>query len=271
MRLSLVLVMVLFAVFEAHAAIVDTVDIYSKSMKKSMKAVVIKPQSTLYAKKNWPVVYLLHGYEGWYSNWIIRAPELMDYADQYDLIIVCPEGHKSSWYFDSPVDPSFRFETYISKEVVEYIDENYTTINNRRGRAITGLSMGGHGALFIAFRHSSTFGACGSTSGGMELNSFRNRFDLAKRIGDTVRHASNWKNYSVINIIEKKPSESLAIIFDCGLQDYMYPGNKALHEKMLKLKIPHEYIERPGNHDWKYWRNAVKYHLLFFSTYFNSR
>jgi S-formylglutathione hydrolase FrmB len=248
---------------------VDTVDIPSLAMKRSFRAVVIKPQSTLYAKKQWPVVYLLHGYEGWYSNWIIRVPALKDYADAYDIIIVCPEGHMSSWYFDSPIDPAMKYETYIAKEVPEYIDANYPTTRDRKGRAITGLSMGGHGALYIAFRNSRTFGACGSMSGGMNLQQFRNKFDVAKRIGDSVKYSANWKNYSVITIVEKKPAYPLAIIFDCGIDDYMYPGNKALHQKLLKLKIPHEYIERPGNHSWSYWANAVEYQLLFFKNYFN--
>ena len=62
---------------------------------------------------------------------------------------------------------------------------------------------------------------------------------------------------------------SSKIIFDCGTDDFFYTVNKALHEKMLRLKIQHDYIERPGKHDWNYWRNAVKYQLLFFKNYFD--
>lgn len=252
-----------------RAANVDTISIYSNAMHKEFKCVVIKPDSYKNNKENYPVVYLLHGFSGWYSNWIIRVPELKHYADQYRMLIVCPDGGYSSWYFDSPIDSSMRYETYISKEVPEYIDANYKTIRNRNGRAITGLSMGGHGALFLAFRHTETFGACGSMSGGVDLNYSRNKFDIMKRIGDTISHADNWKKYIVINIIENAPKDSLAILFDCGTEDFYYEANQKLHEKLLKLKIPHEYTSRPGKHDWAYWRNSIQYHLLYFKNYFS--
>ena len=86
------------------------------------------------------------------------------------------------------------------------------------------------------------FGASGSMSGGVNLDAVRNRFDVLKRLGDTIAYASNWKTYSVANIIEKYPADSIAIIIDCGTEDFFYPINHQLHEKMLQLKIPHEYI-----------------------------
>ena len=251
------------------AASVDTISIYSNAMHKDFKCVVIKPNAYKKRKNIFPVVYLLHGYGGWYSNWLIRVPDLKDYADQYNLMIVCPDGGQSSWYFDSPVDSTMKYETYIGKEVPEFIDANYRTIKDRTARAITGLSMGGHGALFLAFRHSKTFGACGSMSGGVDLNYSRNKFDIMKRIGDTISHADNWKSYSVINMVEHYPKDSVAIIIDCGVNDIFYSSNHLLHEKMLQLKIPHDYIERPGKHEWPYWRNSIRYHLLFFRDYFD--
>lgn len=258
----------------AKAAVVDTVSIYSNAMHKGFKCVVITPDTyysslEIYKTKSYPVVYLLHGYGGWYSNWIIRVPELKEYADKNNLMIVCPDGGASSWYFDSPVDSTMKYETYIGKEVPEYIDAHYNTIKNKTGRAITGLSMGGHGALFLAFRHAEVFGACGSMSGGFDLYGSRNKYDIIKRLGDTISHADNWKKYSVTNAIESYPKDTLAIIFDCGTGDPFFSSNHLLHEKMLVLKIPHDYTERPGKHDWNYWRNSIQYHLLFFRNYFD--
>ncbi|MBL7744812.1 MAG: esterase family protein [Chitinophagaceae bacterium] len=252
------------------AATVDTITIYSTTMKKDIKCVVIRPAMVQDENTSLPVVYLLHGWSGNFSNWITKVPELKKYSDEYRLMIVCPDGHYSSWYFDSPVDSAMRYETYISKEVPAYIDAHYSTIRSRKARAITGLSMGGHGGLFLGFRHADMFGGCGSMSGGVELYSSRNKFDIMKRIGDTVQYADNWKKYSVMNVVEKYPADSIAIIFDCGTEDFFYGINHALHEKMLKLNIPHEYIERPGKHDWNYWANAVRYQLLFFRNYFDA-
>lgn len=262
-----VFILVIFST--AKAATVDTIGIYSGAMKKEYKCVVIKPDN--YKKmKEFPVVYLLHGHSGWYANWIIRVPELKTWADEYQLIIVCPDGGFNSWYVDSPVDSTVRFETYISKEVPDYIDAHYKTIKSRNGRAITGLSMGGHGGLFHGFRHADVFGACGSMSGGVDLQPFKKNWQISQKIGDTVNYAANWVNYSVISLVEQKPKDSLAIIIDCGTEDFFYEVNGQLHKKMVGLKIAHDYIERPGKHDWNYWRNAVQYQLLYFMKYFNS-
>ncbi len=250
------------------AASVDTVSIYSNAMHKDYKCVVINPDSGKMGK-SFPVVYLLHGHSGWYANWLLRVPELKNRADEYQLMIVCPDGGYNSWYLDSPVDSTVKFETYISREVPEYIDAHYNTRKDRKARAITGLSMGGHGGLFIGFRHAEIFGACGSMSGGVDLQPFKKNWQLSEKIGDTIRYAENWEKYSVIHVIETIPKDTLRIIIDCGTEDFFYNVNNALHQKLLKLKIPHDYIERPGRHEWGYWRNAVQYQLLFFKNYFS--
>lgn len=260
---------IFFVAIYSYAATVDTVSIYSNAMQKAYKCVVIKPVAV--EEIRFPVVYLLHGHSGWYANWIIRVPALKKYADQYKMMIVCPDGGYDSWYVDSPVDSTVKFETYISKEVPGYIDAHYPTIKNRKGRAITGLSMGGHGGLFLGFRHADFFGACGSMSGGVDLRPFKKKWELSEKIGDTIRHWGNWETFSVINVIEKYPTDSLAIIIDCGTEDFFSTVNRNLHKKMLQLKIPHDYIERPGKHNWDYWNNAVQYQLLFFKNYFNSQ
>ena len=270
---NLIAALTLFLFTCSNAATVDTIAVYSKSMHKEFKCVVIKPTLVQGETRPLPVVYLLHGYDGRYSNWIEKAPQLKEYADQYRLMIVCPDG-ANSWYLDSPVDTDMKFETYIGKELPAFIDTNYPTIKDRKARAITGLSMGGHGGLFLGLRHSDIFGACGSMSGGVDLRPFPNSWELSKRVGDTIRYAANWKNYSVTTIVEQYAAKldagafPLAIMIDCGTEDFFYPVNHALHEKMIQLKIPHDYIERPGSHDWNYWINAIRYQLLFFSAYF---
>jgi len=273
MRILSLLLFALFLQLSGQAAIVDTVSIPSKAMGKTFKCVVIMPDN--YAKdtdksKHYPVVYLLHGYGGWYSNYVTRLPEIVKYADQFQFIIVTPEG-KDSWYINSPVDDSMKFETYVGTEIPAWIDTHYTTISDRKGRAITGLSMGGHGGLYLGWRHADLFGACGSMSGGVYLRPFPKNWQLMKRLGDTLSKAENWEKYSVLNVIEEKPKDSLAIIIDCGTEDFFYDVNNRLHAKMEKLKIPHDYITRPGAHNWDYWRNALQYQFLFFSNYFNSR
>ncbi|MEP7236713.1 MAG: alpha/beta hydrolase family protein [Ferruginibacter sp.] len=269
MKYSFLLVFVFGFSVSLFAGKADTVSVYSNSMHKYINTVVIKPDSYKKKSKSFPVVYLLHGYSGDYSNWIIKVPELKDYADTYQVLIVCPDGGFSSWYFDSPVDTAFRYETHVAIELVNFIDNNYRTIADKNHRAITGLSMGGHGALFLALRHAGVFGAAGSMSGGVDLNESKNRFQIMKRIGDTILQANNWHDMSVINLIENYSNTGVKIIFDCGNKDIFIEGNRRLHQKMLQLNMPHDYTERPGQHNWDYWRNSIAYQLLYFSNFFN--
>src|SRR5688572_29524611 len=113
-RWHLILFLVL-ASLVANSASVDTVSIYSSAMRQRFNCVVIKPDNYNKKKAAFPVVYLLHGYAGQYNNWIMKVPAIKQYADDYQLLIVCPEGGFSSWYYDSPVDSSMRYETYIGK------------------------------------------------------------------------------------------------------------------------------------------------------------
>ncbi len=259
----------LFIVFQfADAATVDTAITYSPSMKKNIKAVVIKPNDYT-TKISFPVVYLLHGYSGNYVDWISRAASITSYADEFDLMIVCPDGNFSSWYFDSPVDSSWKYETYISKELVSWIDTHYKTITSRKGRAITGLSMGGHGALYLAFRHQDVFGAAGSMSGGVDIRPFPLDWDIAKHLGTYAQFPDIWNKNTVINLTHLLTPDSLALIIDCGTDDFFYKVNIALHEKLLYNNIPHDFISRPGGHTWEYWSNAISYQLLFMHKYFD--
>ena len=250
------------------ASTVDTIAIPSAAMHKSIKAVIIKPDAYGEGNKRFPVVYLLHGYGGSFINWVTKAPHIKQLADEYQLIFVCPDGAIGSWYFDSPVDNSYKYETFIGTEVPKYIDANFKTIADRKARAITGYSMGGHGGIFLAFRHSELYSACGSMSGALHVTVITKGYQVEQRLGDTAINRKYWNDWSALNVVDKKPTDSLGIIIDCGTEDRVMPMNRAMHEKLLKLKVPHEYTERPGNHDWRYWNLAIDYQLLYFSKHF---
>ncbi len=251
---------------------VDTLTIFSNSMQKNIKNVVILPDSYSSTNKEYPVLYLLHGAYGDYSNWITKVPEIKEYANQYNMIIVCPDGDPFSWYFDSPIDSKYHYETYISKELILKIDKNYHTIKSKKGRAITGLSMGGHGAFYLAFKHQNLFGATGSMSGSMDLVGFAHKknYELTKRLGNFDEYPENWIQNTVINMTGMVMGKDLEIYFDCGVDDFLYKTNIALHKKMIAENIPHTYAERPGKHNWDYWANSIKYHMVFFDSFFRN-
>ncbi|HOZ96342.1 MAG TPA: alpha/beta hydrolase-fold protein [Niabella sp.] len=253
----------------AQASKVDTVETVSQSMNKKIKAVIITPDH--YVKsKTYPVVYLLHGYSDNYARWS-RSEAVLQASDLYSMIIVCADGGFSSWYWDSPVDPLYKYETYVSKELVSWVDENYATIRSAKARAIAGLSMGGHGALYLAIKHPDVFGACGSMSGGVDIRPFPNNWDMAKRLGRYAEFPERWEKNTAINMLYLIQPKTLDIIIDCGTEDFFYNVNEELHRQMLLRNIQHDYITRPGGHTWPYWQNAVSYQLMFFNKFFNKK
>jgi S-formylglutathione hydrolase FrmB len=280
--LSLFFLILGISVFAGQA---DTILIHSSAMNKDIKCVVILPtrlpktgktdNSTQPSKAQapsenpLPVLYLLHGYAGSYAQWPGLASQLTYWADEMQIIIVCPDGGFSSWYFDSPVDPSIRYETFISGELVSYIDGHYKTIPDRLHRAISGLSMGGHGALYLAIRHLNIYGAAGAMSGGVDFRPFPDNWDLKKDLGDFKTHKNNWDNNTVIHAVGALKNGDLALTFDCGVDDFFLPVNRELHKKLLELKIDHDYTERPGAHNSTYWSNSIDYQLIFFWKYFH--
>ncbi len=255
-----------------NSSVVDTVKIKSGKMNRDISCVVISPDKKkcdLY----FPVLYLLHGYssQGYHDShkvWIDKIKtNLPVLADQYGIMIVCPNG-ENSWYWDSPVHSRSQFETFIAKELVEYIDKNYATIPDRRGRAITGASMGGHGALWLAIRHQDVFGAAGSMSGGVDITPFPDKWEIEKLLGEKSS-GTVWKQYTVINQVDKLQNGNLCLIIDCGYNDFFFQVNDNLHRELLKRKIAHDYIVRPGGHTSQYWNNAIDYQFLFFKKFFN--
>ena len=244
----------------------DTVEVPAQKMNRSIKVAVVVPhQYRIYPDTKYPVVYLLHGAWGCYRDWPHKA-NLDSLADTYSTIIVCPDG-QDSWYLDSPIDPSFQFETFISDELVNYIDTHYRTYPRREMRAITGLSMGGHGALWNAFRHPDVFASCGSMSGGVDISKFPGRWHIADRLGDYDNNQQRWIDHSVISLVPTlEPGQN--IIIDIGYDDLFFEVNNNLHEALLQQGVEHDYTVRHGDHNWQFWVNSIDYHMMFFHKIF---
>ena len=260
------LVLILSVSLPACASVLDTIQVYSPSMKRKINVSVIKPDN-ITPRDTLPTVYLLHGYGDNNIRGYLGLSNVRSYADALRLLIVIPDA-ETSWYFDSPIDPKCRFETFVSSELVKYIDANYPTKADRSARAVTGLSMGGHGALWLAIRHSDVFGVAGSMSGGVNIIPFPEKWEMKKLLGDYATNKEVWQKHTVINLVPTLKKNQLKIIFDCGSEDFFYKVNCDLHEALLKAGIPHDFISRPGTHNWTYWTNSLDYQMLFFSKAF---
>lgn len=259
----------------SYAAKVDTLQIASAAMGKTYKAAVVLPNTYSKSKSAYPVMYLLHGAYGHFSDWLKNTPNkklVQNLSDQYNIIIVMPEGETFSFYLDSPVNKGSQFETFITQEVVQKIDETYRTISNRSGRVITGLSMGGHGALYLSGRHPDLFCAAGSMSGAVDMSAMLNRDSSTQVIklmqpvfGDKSSNSELYEQNSVLAMLDKIKANKLPLIIDCGVDDFLIEPNRELHRRLVYNKVDHEYTERPGAHTWDYWENSLPYHVLFFN------
>lgn len=252
----------------AGAFTTDTIAIATSLLEGPEKVVVITPDGNKNAK--FPTVYLLNGYSGTYRDWSTRTqPRLGELADLYGMVMVMPDG-RDSWYWDSPVDPKMQMESFIIKELVPYVDSHYPTKPEAAQRAITGLSMGGHGALWLAARHPDVFRNAGSMSGGVDIRPFAERWKMSKRLGQPYsKNPELWNTHTVATLIPQLKEAGLNITFDCGSDDFFAKVNDKLHRDLLDANIPHDYTSRPGNHSHKYWANSILYHLLFFNQAFN--
>ena len=224
----------LFSAAFAQAATVDTLSVWSASMNKGVEVVVVVPDGARTKTGSaYPVLYLLHGYSGYAANWLQVKPELVQLAERDSVIVVCPDG-KNSWYWDSPVDPSMRYETFVSQELLRDIDARYHTRADRSGRAITGLSMGGHGAMWLSLRHKDRFGAAGSTSGGLDIRPFPDNWEMKKALGEKADNPKRWDDYAAINQIDSIANGDLALIIDCGYGDFFAEVNRNFHDKLIR-------------------------------------
>ncbi len=273
--LTLALLCALFVV-TARAARVDTVMVQSPSMNKPVQVVYVLPEKAVAAQalrasgadaQSFPAVYLLHGYSGHALSWIQLKPGLLQIADEKGMIFVCPDG-ENSWYWDSPLDPSYRYETFVASELVAYTDSHYPTLARREARAISGLSMGGHGAMWLSFRHKDVFGAAGSMSGGVDIRPFPENWEMKVQLGEQSENPTRWDAHTVMTQLDKIANGDLALLIDCGVDDFFYEVNLELHRQLLARKIDHDFISRPGAHTAPYWQNSIDYHVLFFEKYF---
>lgn len=268
-RLALWFVSALF--FTAHALAFQStvVGIPSAAMQQTFSATVVLPDD--YARtgstQRYPVIYVLHGSGGDHTDWTSNT-RIGELADRYHVILVMPDGGHESWYLDSPFDSRSRYETYVGNEVVAWVDAHWRTIAAKRARAITGLSMGGFGALHIALARPDTFGAAGSISGAVDPRACEDEPGIDRVFGDPARHAAFWNDNAIVANAREFERNHIDLTLDCGVDDYFVKSNRVLHERLVALRVPHDYAERPGGHTWAYWSNAIRYQVLFFSTTF---
>jgi endo-1,4-beta-xylanase len=224
----------------------------SSALKTEVGYNVCLPPEYNAQSKRFPVIYYLHGYEGNESSYLEYAIYWRDACKRFGpSILVFVNGGEASFFCDSP-DGSVPAEKLIVKELVPHIDEKYRTIATREGRSLHGYSMGGFGALKLAFEFPDMFGsvvAYGATL--CDAGSFKKHLPkvYAQMFGgDAQRFAEN----DPFTLVERNAAtirEHVAVMLFVGSKDEFLERNRALRQKLQQLKIEtaHEEIRGAGH------------------------
>jgi S-formylglutathione hydrolase FrmB len=247
-------------------------------MQRELPFWVILPENYETSKRNYPVLYLLHGLFGSCDNWL-ELTAIKDYLVDKELIVVLPEGG-SSWYSDSATIEEDKFESSFINELIPAVETNYRVFGSRKKRAIAGLSMGGFGALKFAFKRPDLFLFAGSMSGAFEAPrlSKNNKGFGWEELGPSIlevfgqeRNAARAENdlFEIIGqLSEEKKSAFPYIYIDCGSGDGFLEVNRKLAGLLEERKIKFEYHEAIGGHDWNYWDKQLRVILEIVSQIF---
>jgi putative tributyrin esterase len=238
----------------------------SKLMAREMPYRVILPSG--YARSEqarFPVIYLLHGLFGHYDNWTTLA-KLAEHAAKYQIIIITPEGG-DGWYTDGISNSNENWESYIVQELIPEIDKKFRTLPIREKRAIAGLSMGGYGSLKFGLKNPDKFVLVGSFSGALRAAEYTEK-SYPGAIGKTVEHIYGptgspvRKANDLFGLLRSQSAESIKklpfIYLDCGTEDFLFQDSRDFVSLLIEKKVPHEYRQLPGAHNWKYWDKQVQ-------------
>jgi S-formylglutathione hydrolase FrmB len=286
----------------------------SAALGTAKHLVVYLPPSYAHdTSQRYPVAYYLHGLSGAESDWVAKggidaAADSLFNRGTPEMIIVMPDGD-DGWYTtwanqldygacadtlhaEAPLSYCVRhqrYDDYIARDVVRYVDSHYRTQADRAHRGIGGLSMGGYGALSVALHFPDVFSAAASHSGVVSpMYVGPHPFVAPPQYAteaDILRPAAAvyWSRYKMYwgtdlerwrtadparaaALLQRHGGRLPSIFIDCGTEDALLDQNRALHDELTRLHVRHDYAEWPGAHTWRYWSTHVRESLAWMGT-----
>jgi len=246
----------------------------SRILKQTVRYCVYIPSgydasANQHPPKRYPVLYFLHGLGDneqtlFNSGGWTLLDDLRNQHKMGDFLIVAPEGRRS--FYVNSADGRVRYSDFFLEEFMPQIEAKYRIRAGRAERAISGVSMGGYGALRFAFAHPELFSAVSAQSAALITQSPQ-KLDAASETGVPVFGVlgavfgkpiavEHWNENSPFVLAKKNVDGlwKLAIYFNCGQNDdYGFEkGAQALDEELMKEKVKHEYRSYPGDHSASY-------------------
>lgn len=276
----------------------QTVEFYSPAVQRTMKYDIVLPPGYEDGDKHYPVLYLLHGYMQNYTVWGRNLGAAFYARSLGELILVLPDAG-NTWFVNYASDDEGKnqWEDYLIEDVIGNVETNFRTIEQREGRAIAGLSMGGFGAFSLGLRHPDMFISLGSTSGALNYARDRAEAIAAGKVLDRnarspeQQQAIDQADEFISGIIdipgfskqdERTPqgldfvteAQALAydpfqIIFsvqksniphfyiDAGTEDGLVTVAREYMGLLLMNDVPFDFMQSRGKHNSEYWRRSI--------------
>ena len=241
------------------------ITVKSNALKKRADLTVYTPSKN---EETLPIVILLHGVYGSHWAWAVKgkvhetAQKLIDTGQIKPMILVMPSdglyGDGSGYVPHKTAD----YERWIIEDVLQVVKEQFLQATDESPVFITGLSMGGFGAMRLGAKYPSLFRAFSGLSSithFSQLGEFVEDFDQLQT--DALEQDG------VCEYLLKNKDCLPPFRFDCGSEDILIEQNRELHKNLTINNIPHTYQEFSGGHSWEYWEEHIADTLLFFNQY----
>jgi S-formylglutathione hydrolase FrmB len=238
------------------------------------------------------ILIMPDGDDSWYTTW--------NFLGDYQGCLTAPVPARPDEEAADYCVPWPHYDDYIARDLVAHVDSSFRTLADRRHRGIAGLSMGGYGAVMLALAYPDVFAAAASHSGVLapllvasdstggaryarETEAVRSRYPglwpsqslafgrdtagwWARDPGRRVERLARAGNPAPLSL---SPSLALPHLYiDAGSEDPYLSQSRVFRDVLRRLRISHEYRERPGTHDWRYWRENAAHSLTFLARAF---
>jgi enterochelin esterase-like enzyme len=241
------------------------VPIYSPSLDRDMSYYVYLPPGYGTEGRRYPVLYMLHGGGASKDEWpayglINDVDRSIVSKDIRPLIVVLPQGDLGYWV--NWVDDGPRWADYIAEDLRGHVDATFRTLADPSHRAIGGLSMGGAGALQLAFNHPDIFQVVGSHSPSLHVDD--------GTFAGIYGTGQEFKEREPIDLASTAPGiDSLKIWIDTGEDDPWLERDQVLHDSLLQRGVAHNWSILPGGHEGDYWIENLPAYLRFYDGVLN--
>jgi len=216
-------------------------------------------------QENLPVIVLLHGVYGSHWAWTLKGgihrtlAKMVAAQEVQPFILVMPSD--GLWGDGSGYVPHYQqnFQKWIGEEVPAIIRQQIKEVGGLSNFYISGLSMGGYGAIRIGTLYSEIYRGISAHS------SLTNVSELQDFVVENWSKGLKNQNFdALIDLIKRHRKTLPPLRFDCGKADGLFKANELLHQQLTEVKVSHQFEVFEGRHSWEYWSKYIQQTFHFF-------